>query len=447
MVISAKSLDSPKGYPLVGHLIQLSNDPLKFLSDCSQKYGDIIPLKRAHKPGFIINHPKYVEIILKNPQIFIKSRAYHVIKSFLGEGLITSEGESWYQQRHLVQPIFQHQHIPKYADVMVRSAQKLIATWNSGEKRNIHDDMMHIALEIVMKCIFSEDLSKQDSHAISQSLNIAHKWFEYKQLSDFLFIPGLGPKDSQYQRQVQKMDAIIYRIIREHRSRGCSDRWDLLSKMLQTWGEENSNQMSDQQLRDEIATLMLAGHETTAATLSWTWMLLSKNPEKLQKLEQELDTVLGRKPPTFEDISKLNYTSWVIKESMRLYPPVSIIGRICKTDSTIDNYLIPKDHFILLSPWVMQRSHRFFEKPDEFTPERWKNDFEKTLLKGVYFPFGDGPRVCIGKSFAIMEAILVLATIGQNFRLDLVKNQKIIPKQSFTLRPKEGIQVVITKRD
>jgi len=446
MAIPLASLKAPTGSPLVGHLIQLSNDPLKFLSNCSQQYGDVIPLKCAHKSGLFINKPEYVEIILKNPQTFVKSRAYHVMKSFIGEGLVTSEGTSWSQQRHLVQPVFQHQRLPNYADVMVKSAQELSETLQSGEQRNIHDDMMKITLDIVMKCIFSEDISKQDSQTISQGLNLAHKWFENKRRAGFFFMHLLGSMDSQYQRCLHKMDTIIYRIIQERRGRSCSNKWDLLSMMIQACDEENGNQMTDQQLRDEIATLMLAGHETTAATLSWIWMLLANNPSKLYKLEQELEAVLEKKSPTFEDMSRLSYTSCVVKEAMRLYPPVSIMGRVCNTDAMIGDYPVPQDHFVLLSQWVMQRSPKYFNSPEQFIPERWENDLEKKLPKGVYFPFSDGSRVCIGKGFAMMETVLVLATIAQRFRVDLVKNQKITPKQSFTLRPKEGIQVVVTKR-
>lgn len=438
--------NAPKRYPLVGHLIQLSRDPLGFLSTCSQTYGEIIPLQCAHKSGVFINKPDYVELVLKNPQTFVKSRAYLVMKSFIGEGLITSEGSYWSQQRHTVQPVFQHQRIPQYADVMVEVTRDFLASLQSGEQRNIHADMMNVTLDIVMKCIFSEDISEQDSLKISQALAIAHRWFEQRQRMGFFLINFLDSTESQYKQSLQQMDAIIYRIIRARRHHPAANQSDLLSMMIQAGSEDNDGSMTDLQLRDEIATLMLAGHETTAATLSWVWMLLANHPDKLCKLEQEVDTVLAGKLPGFEDLPNLNYTTWVVKEAMRLYPPVSIMGRVCTTDTLIGNHLIPQGHFVLLSQWVMHRHPDYFDAPEQFMPERWQNDLEKQLPKGVYFPFSDGPRVCIGKGFALMETVLVLATIAQKFRLSLVEGQTITPKQSFTLRPSAAVQVVMTTR-
>jgi cytochrome P450 len=238
------------------------------------------------------------------------------------------------------------------------------------------------------------------------------------------------------------MDETIYGIIQQRRD-SKEDPGDLLSMLMNARDEEDNSQMSDKQMRDELATLMLAGHETTANALSWTWMLLSQHPEVRTKLQEELSRVLGERSPEIADIPQLSYTEKVVKESMRLYPPVSIFGREVVRDAQIGDVTLPKGSIILISQWVMHRSPRYFDNSETFEPERWDNDLEKKLPRGVYIPFGDGPRVCIGKGFALMEAVLLLATISQRFEIDLVPDAPIVPQPSITLRPEQGISVNI----
>ena len=237
-----------------------------------------------------------------------------------------------------------------------------------------------------------------------------------------------------------KMDEAIYSLIQQKRN-SSEEAENLLSMLMHTRDEETGQQMNDKQLRDEVATLMLAGHETTANALSWTWMLLSKHPDVRSKLQTELNQVLAGRSPSVEDIPQLQYTNMVIKESMRLYPPVSIFGREAARDCTIGEYAVPEGCLIQISQWVMHRHPRYFENPEVFQPERWKNDLEKRLPRGVYIPFGDGPRICIGKGFALMEAVLLLATIAQKFQLDVLPDFPIVPEPSITLRPASGIKV------
>jgi len=240
------------------------------------------------------------------------------------------------------------------------------------------------------------------------------------------------------------MDQTIQALIQQRRQ-GQEDPGDLLSLLIQA-RDEDGGQMSDRQLRDELTTIMLAGHETTANALAWLWMLLSQNPDVERKLVTEVQTVLGDRLPTLTDLPQLRYTDCVIKEALRLYPPLFSIARAPNQDYTLDGYCIPANHIVMFSPWVMHRSAHYFPEPQRFQPERWEQDLEKQLPKGVYFPFGDGPRVCMGKSFALMELVLILTTIVQKFQLTLVANQLIEPLPSMTLRPKTGIQVKVNHR-
>ncbi len=241
------------------------------------------------------------------------------------------------------------------------------------------------------------------------------------------------------------MDESIYNIIRQRRE-NAEHPEDLLSLLMQARDEDDSSQMNDKQIRDEIATLMLAGHETTANALSWTWMLLAQHPEVYQKLLNELDTVLDRRSPTVEDIPHLRYANMIIKESMRLYPPVPLFIRDAVKDYELGGYKIPAGCYILISQWVMHRHPKYFENPEKFIPERWEQDLEKQLPKGVYIPFGEGHRICFGQSFGMMEAVLLLATIARKFQLTLVDADSIIPQPSITLQPQHGIKVKISQR-
>ncbi|MGB3759251.1 MAG: cytochrome P450, partial [Rivularia sp. (in: cyanobacteria)] len=271
--------------------------------------------------------------------------------------------------------------------------------------------------------------------------------FESKRKQNFLIWEWFPrPENIRYRNAISKMDESIYSLIQQKRDRN-ADGTDLLSMLMQARDEDDNSQMSDKQLRDEVATLMLAGHETTANALSWTWMLLAQHHRVEAKLWDELKSVLGGRLPTIEDLQQLQYANMVIKESMRLYPPVAIFGRETVEDYQLDDYEIPAGCVVMMSQWVMHRNPKYFDNSEEFIPERWENDLEKRLPRGVYIPFGDGPRICIGKGFAMMEAVLILATVAQKYKLKLVEDHPIVPQPSITLRPEHGIKVEITKRN
>ncbi|ALF56155.1 cytochrome P450 [Nostoc piscinale CENA21] len=435
-------LSAPPVNSIVGHLLELGQDPLGFLSRC-RDYGDIVPLQLGLTPACLVTNPDYIEEVLKNRQDFIKSRGLRSLKTLLGEGLLTAEGESWLWQRRLAQPVFHQKRINGYSQIMVEYANQMLQTWRDGETRDIHADMMQLTLEIVMKCIFSAEVDAGEAKVVANALDIAMHWFESKRKQNFLVWEWFPrPENINYRRAITQMNEAIDKLIQERRH-SQEKTHDLLTMLMEAKDEQTGQQMDDKLLRDEVATLMLAGHETTANTLSWTWMLLAQNPEVRQKLQSELDQVLQGKLPTLENLGKLVYTQQVIKESMRLYPPVSLMGREAAVDTQIGDYEIPQGTSIMISQWVMHRHPKYFENAEAFQPERWTEELEKQLPKGVYIPFGDGPRICIGKGFAQMEAALLLATIAQSFQIDLVPGYPIVPQPSITLRPENGLKVEI----
>lgn len=439
-------LDGPEGNSIVGNLAELGADPLGFLMECDRTYGDIVPLRLGLTPACLVTHPDLITQILKDREDFIKSRGFRALQTLLGNGLLTNEGDSWFRQRRLAQPVFHRSRIEGYGRIMVDYTEQMLAQWDAADTHDIHADMMRLTLNIVMKAIFDQDVSAGEAETVAHALDVAMNWFDSKRRQNFLIWEWFPrPENIRYRSAISAMDETIYDIIRQRRESG-EDPGDLLSMLMAARDEDDGSGMSDQQLRDEMATLMLAGHETTANALSWTWMLLAQNPQAEAKLSEELNQVLQGRAPTVADLAQLPYANAVIKESMRLYPPVPLLGREAIKDVEIGDYFIPSGCLIMVSQWVLHHSPKYFDEAEAFQPERWLQDLEKQLPRGVYFPFGDGPRICIGKSFALMEAVLILATIAQRYRFTLVPEHEIVPQPSITLRPEHGIQVMLHQR-
>lgn len=436
-------LPGPEGNSLAGSLLEMGKDPLGFFTRCDREFGDLIPMQLGLTPACLVTNPDYIEQVLRDRNTFIKSRGFRVLKSLLGEGLLTAEGESWFWQRKLAQPVFHQKRIQSYSQIMVDYTQHLLKDWEDGDTLDVHREMMGLTLRIVMKSIFDKDVGEGQAQTVAHALDVAMDWFESKRKQGYLVLEWFPrPENVRYHQAIAAMNEAIYALIQERRQHPDSSG-DLLTMLMQAKDEDTGEGMDDKLLRDEVATLMLAGHETTANALSWTWMLLSQHPEVGEELRQELTTVLGDRPPSLEDLRQLPYTNQVIKESMRLYPPVALLGREAATDTSLGGYVVPQGTVMLLSQWVMHRKPEYFENADQFQPQRWQGDLEKTLPRGVYFPFGDGPRICIGKGFAQMEAALLLATIAAKFSLELVPDFEIMPQPSITLRPETGIQMTL----
>jgi cytochrome P450 len=427
-----------------GSFGKYSRDPLAFLPDAVRTYGDVVGLRFFTYRIYFLNHPDAIEDVLVNQaRKFVKGRVLQKNKRLFGAGLLTSEGEFWLRQRRLSQPAFHRARIATYAEAMVDYAAKLASSWKDGERRDIHTEMMRLTLQIVGKTLFGIELDREVQevgHALEALMELNSN---FRRL---IMVPAWLPTPTNIKAEmaIRRLDKIIYRIIAERRASRL-DNGDLLSMLLRAQDDDGSR-MTDEQLRDEALTLFLAGHETTAVALSWTWWLLAQHPEVEKKLHAELNSILAGRNPTIEDLPALRYTERIVTESMRLYPPAWGMARLALEDVEVAGYPLEKGWGVSFAQWIVHRDPRWYESPEEFRPERWEGDLAKRIPRYAYFPFGGGSRQCIGNSFAMMETTLVLATIAQRFRFKLVPEHPVVPIASITLRPRYGIKVVLEKR-
>ncbi|MEO1372758.1 MAG: cytochrome P450 [Cyanobacteria bacterium J06635_10] len=436
---SVLSLSGPDAATAIKEYTQ---DSLAFYTRCAREYGEIVPIQLEDDLFCLLTNPEHITQVLRDRQLFVKAQDLQMLETFIGNGLLTSEGSFWQRQRRLIQPIFHQTRINTYGETMVEYTQRILENWKAGDTLDIHQEMMRLTLNIVMKTIFNQDIADGDAGNVAQALEETMNWFVEKTNSLLAGDETRIPADKRYEDAIAKLDETVYAMIGDRRKTGEFGN-DLLGMLMEVEDADDGSRMTNRQLRDEVATLISAGHETTANTLSWAWLLLGENPDVRTKLDEELRTVLQGNAPTVEDLQRLPYTTMVIKETLRVYSTVTEVNREATEDCEIGGYSVPKGTTLIISQWVMHRDARYFTNPEAFNPERWANDFEKSLPRGVYFPFGDGPRICIGKSFAMMEAVLLLATIAQSYQLELVTNQVIEKQPSVTLRPKTGIQVVL----
>jgi cytochrome P450 len=392
----------------------------------------------------LLSHPDAIEYVLvRHASNFLKSRDYRALRQVLGKGLLTSEGDPWQKSRKLIQPAFRRESIASYADIIMDSAARAMNGWRDGETRDIHQDMMGLTLEIVAKCLFGSDVSGR-ADGVGRAVAIALKDFPAQALLAFILPESAPvPRSPWLRRATKHLDDTIYSIVRRRRTAGKHSN-DLLQALLDSQDEQGAH-MTDQQLRDELMTLFLAGHETTANALTWTWFLLSQDPAAEQRLHEEIRSVLGDRPPSISDLPRLAYAEMVMKESLRLYPPAYAIGRLAIDEFELNGYRIPAKTNLIMLPWVTHRDPRFFPNPERFDPERWREDAGRAsrIPRFAYFPFGGGPRVCVGAGFAMMEAILLLAAIAQHFTFKLAPGNPVAVFPSVTLRPKDGMKMIV----
>jgi cytochrome P450 len=437
----------PKTRLISGVMRKYQQDPLGFATRCAREFGDVVSARFLYVPCFFIYHPDYIEqVLVAQQRNFIKSVSLQTpfMRRMVGNGLLSSEGEFWKRQRRLAQPAFHRERITAYSQTMTAYTERMIAAWRAGETRDIHEDMMQLTLEIVAKTLFDADVT-DTAREVGQLLSVIVEPFSYQATFKWILDNRLPtPMNRRFHRTAQRLDEIVFGIINERRAHK-SDRGDLLSMLLAAQDDDGS-QMSDQQLRDEAMTLFLAGHETTALTMSWTWYLLAQHPAVEAKLLAELDAVLDGRLPSVNDLPALKYADQIIKEAMRLYPPAYAMGRQALQEFELGGYRIPAKAQIFFFQYVTHRDARFFDEPEQFKPERWTEEFVKQLPRYAYFPFGGGPRLCIGNSFAMMETVLILTTIAQRFRLRLLPEQIIKPLPGITLRPENGIKMILEKR-
>lgn len=439
-------LPGPKGGYFSGSFTHFRRDQLGFYDACAREYGDVVQTKMGPYRILLIYHPDAIEeLLVTRSRDFIKSPGVRLLRPLLGDGLLLSEGDTWLRQRRLVQPAFHRQRVAGYGDVMTAFAERHVAGWKHGDVIEVHGEMMTLTQAIVGKTLFDADVSG-DAHEVGQAARVLAEDFGAR-LSSFRLIPYWlpTPRNLRSRRAIRRLDGLVHRMIAERRASG-EDRGDLLSMLLHAQDADDGSKMTGQQVRDEAMTMFMAGHETTAVALSWTWYLLAQHPDVEARLADELREVLGGRAPSVADLPRLNYAGMAVTESMRLYPPAYAIGRQAARATEIAGQPISSRNILVAPTWSVHRDRRWFEEPEVFRPERWEGDLAQRLPRFAYFPFGGGPRQCIGNSFAQMEAVLLLATIAQRFRLSLVPGQRITPTPYVTLRPEPGIRMLVCLR-
>jgi cytochrome P450 len=438
----------PRGHVLLGSGPALARDQIGFYTACVRDYGDLVPLRLGPRRALLVAHPDAIEqVLVARSRDFVKSPGVRLLSRLLGEGLLLSEGDTWLRQRRLVQPAFHRQRLAGYGEVMPVYAEGHVAGWRDGDVRDAHAEMMTLTQAIVAKTLFDAEVA-DESYEIGRASHVLARDFSAR-LGSLLqqLLPSWlpTPANLRARRAIRRLDEVVYRMIAARRRSG-EDRGDLLSILLDAQDADDGSRMTDRQVRDEVMTLFMAGHETTAVALSWTWYLLAQHPEAEARLAAELHAVLGDRPPTLADLPQLRYTEAIVTEAMRLYPPAYAMGRQAARPTEVAGHPVEPGVIVILPTWVVQRDRRWFEDPEAFRPERWAGDRARRLPRFAYFPFGGGPRQCIGSGFAMMEAVLILATIARRFRLALEPGQRIVPTAYVTVRPEPGPRMRLLRR-
>ena len=392
-------------------------------------------------PFYLVSDPDLIQrILVTDHRQFVKPTGLQVVKPMFGEGLLTSDGEAWQKERALIQPAFHREAIERYARVAVESTREMLDTWTGSEPRDIYEDMTGVTLDIVARALFGTDVAAGKTVITAGAHGIQDFFASWRR--HYLPLPTWLPVPAQrrLRRAVRELDGMIHRLI-DARQAGSERSDDLLTMLLEARHEDGSP-MSRTMLRDELVTLFLAGHETTAVSLTWAFYLLSQHPAALAALRSELDTVLGERPPAVSDLPSLPYLDKVVKEVLRLYPSAYNIGRVTLVPCAIGGHSVARGRNLIMCQWAVQRSPRYYDDPDAFRPERWHPATAKKVPKFAYFPFGAGPRNCIGAQFATMEAKLILASVLQHYDVSLAPGAKVVVDPALTLRPSGGLPMV-----
>jgi cytochrome P450 len=442
----------PPGPPPVTNLLskiklfmQLNRSMIDVFSKWHKTYGDLVCIQVDNKYQYFVTHPDHIyQVLVTEAASFYKDQEYkhpqRGMARFLGNGLVISDGEFWKRQRRLVAPALHTQRIANYAQAMVDFAAEMIDHWRDGAQVDVSKEMVAVTLKIVARTLFNVDVAAEVER-MGEAMDVMQRVAGQPQI----FPPWVPtPQEIQGRQAKRDLDDFIYRIIDKRRLSG-EDKGDLLSMLLLTQDEDGST-MTRQQARDEAVTLFLAGHETTANALNWTWYLLAKNPDMEARLHQELDSVLGGRLPTLADLEHLPYTEMVIKESLRLYPPAWGFSRETIADVDIGGYPIRKGSVVGVMPFLTHRDPRWWSQPEKFMPERFSPENEGSIHRYAYIPFGGGPRICIGNAFAMMETRLILATVASRYRLALQPGQTVEMLPLITLNPKGGLPMTLRAR-
>ncbi|MFP9191787.1 cytochrome P450 [Natronosalvus vescus] len=433
----------PDGLPFVGTQLSFLRDPYGFMTETAREYGDIVSWKDPGGLVYQLNHPDYIEqVLVRHNQHYVKGDLFqNTLRPITGNGILNSEGEVWRRNRHLIQPAFHPDRIREYATMMTDFTTEALEAWTDGETRRFHEEMSTLTLRIVARALFGVGI---DDHVDTVAVALDDFMLASETLSHYVLPPGIPtPSRRRIARARERLDALIYDMIEDRRANPTEG--DVISKLLEV-SDEDGITLSDEQIRDEVVTLLLAGHETTALAMTFTAYLLSTHQAVEERLVEELETVLDGDPPTMADLDDLAYTERVVTESMRLYPPVPGIVREPVKPDLIGGYEIPPGATVQMQQWVVHRDPRWYDDPLAFRPERWTPEMEADLPKLAYFPFAAGPRRCIGDRFAMLEARLLLATIYQRYHLELVPGTDLDLMATITARPKHEIPMTVHER-
>lgn len=449
MISSAKTIrESPylRGNAVFGSALQMRRDPLGLLTEARRRHGDFVRFRLGPYRVHLLAHPDQIAHVLqKNPRNYLKDGYEHI--KIVGNGLLASEGDFWRRQRRIVQPAFHRERLESMARTMTATTENMLQRWGArvGEDPlDVDAEMSRLTLEITGRTLFGADVTGEAGEvgrALQTVLTLG-----FQRTGRFWPVP-LGiptPDNRRYGAAAKRLNAVVDGLISGRRESGES-RQDLLSMLLEA-RDESGEGMKPRQMREEAMTILTAGYETTARALTWTWYLLDAHPEVQEKLDKELDTVLGDRPPGFEDLGKLSYTEMVFKESMRLLPPVWGLSRLVAEEDEVGGYRVPKGSRVVISQYVTHRHPDLWEEPESFDPERFTPERSAGRPKYAYFPFSGGPRQCVGNSFATMEAKLILATVARRYRLSLVPGHPVEPEPSFTLKPRYGMRMKPERR-
>jgi cytochrome P450 len=419
-------------------------DPPGFLLRSAREHGDVVRIRWGRSYEYLLNGPEHTHrVLVAEQRRFMKGQALQEAKRILGEGLLTAEGSAHLRHRRLIQPLFHHNRITEYARAMVDCADRAARRWRAGERLDVQREMSRITLDIVGRTVFAANVEAEANEigaALTDALDSLNLlMLPLPRVVDALPLPSMR----RLRRARARLDRTIYGLVRDRRADDRPGR-DLLSLLVAARDDEGVG-LSDEQVRDEAMTLFLAGHETTAMALTWTWFLLSRHPDVEARMHQELGAVVRGRLPTAADLPGLRYTSSIVREVVRLYPPAWLIGRRALDDFDADGYRIPAGSIVILSPFVSHRDPRWFPEPDRFDPDRWADD-APAPPRQAYFPFGAGTRACIGEGFAWTEAVLVIATLAQRWRLRAESGYipELLPR--ITLRPKGRMPMTVEPR-
>ena len=439
----------PRGYPVIGLLPQLRANPLRTFLDAADRYGAIAHLKAGAYHGYVLSEPAYIKHVLQdNARNYHKSPVYDRLKDGIGNGLLTSEDSFWLRQRRLAQPAFHRQRLAAMAEAMIACTEQMLERWDriavAGTPIDVVAEMMSVTQSIIVRTMFSTDLG--------QTAEIVHRTWPIinRRIGETFWAIKLEtqlplPANIRFRKALHELESVVYRIIAERR-RTKRDEPDLLSMFLSARDEDTGESMNDRQLRDEVMTMLLAGHETTSLALSWTYYLLAQHPAADQSIADEVSRVVGGARLSFGHVERLIWTRRVLEESLRLYPPAWGFSRLALGDDEIGGYRVPKGSIAFIIPFVVHRRPALWPDPERFDPDRFTPERESARHRFAYIPFGGGPRGCIGNHFAMLEAQLILAAIAQRYRIQLLPDQQIKAEPLITLRPSPGIHARLVKR-